>query len=41
LSAGGWEAGRLAVAFADACVVLLTLIGGVAIGRRLGWYTAR
>jgi len=41
LRAGGWEEGRLAVAFADACVVLLTLVGGVAIGRRLGWYAAR
>jgi hypothetical protein len=38
LSAVGWEAGRLAVAFADAVVMLLTLVGGVAIARRLGWY---
>jgi membrane-associated phospholipid phosphatase len=41
LVAGGWEAGRLAVALAHACVVLLTLVVGVAIERRLGWYAAR
>jgi hypothetical protein len=40
LRAGGWEERRLVVAFADAVVMLLTLAGGVAIARRLGWYTA-
>ena len=40
LRASGWDEVRVAVAFADAVVVLLTLVGGIAIARRLGWYSA-
>ena len=40
LTAAGWNQGRLAVMLTDAVVMLLTLVGGVAIARRLGWYKA-
>jgi membrane-associated phospholipid phosphatase len=40
LTAAGWNETRLAVLLADAAVLLLTLLGGVAIAQRLGWYEA-
>jgi membrane-associated phospholipid phosphatase len=41
LIAAGWSDARLAEAVASALVMALTLLGGVAIARRRGWYAAR
>ena len=40
LTAAGWNEGRLAAMVTSAVVMLLTLVGGVVIARRLGWYEA-
>ena len=41
LTAAGWDERRLAVMLTDAVVMVLTLVGGVAIARRLGWYACQ